>query len=377
MANEASERLTRNIDEIMKLWEIRVYKEIGAAQHQETLALRNSLPEYLSQLASALSTTIDRNVARKAKDKADSTRVGKKHGEERASSRDYTIDKLIFEYHILRQVICDVMEKEAVLSPVEREVIVCSIEQAVNDAATQFSDTLKAVQEQMSHTLAHDLRTPLSVARASAQLILRRPDDSNNCISKAINVCKSLDRIDYMISDLLDASKIRSGKDLSLEFQNCDLDWIGREVVEEANFVHEGRLKLVSPGECTGLWNEKGLRRLLENLVNNAIKYGDPAAPVTVSIAQDPDTATLSVHNLGKPIPSDEIGILFQQYRRLKTAENKVGWGLGLTLVKGMVDAHNGTIEVVSTEGQGTTFIVKLPKDPRKSVSPGEFARKT
>ncbi|MFL5785281.1 MAG: sensor histidine kinase [Bacteriovoracaceae bacterium] len=371
MQNETSERLTKNIDNIMKLWETRVYKEVDAAHHQEKLALRNSLPEYLSQLASALSTTIDRNSARKASDKADSRRIGQKHGKERASSRDYTIDQLIFEYHILRQVICDVMETEAILTPNEREVIICSIEQAVNDAATEFSDTLKDIQEQMSHTLAHDMRTPLSVAKASAQLILRRPFDSDNCISKATNVCKSLDRMDYMIRDLLDASRLRAGKELALEFQTCDLDWIGRDIVEEGNFVHEGRLKLISPGECLGCWNEDGLRRLLENLSNNAIKYGEPNTPVTITITQDSETATLSVHNEGKPILHEEKAILFQQYRRTRTTEDTVGWGLGLTVVKGMIEAHKGTIDIVSEKGKGTTFIVKLPKDPRKnSTSP-------
>jgi signal transduction histidine kinase len=70
------------------------------------------------------------------------------------------------------------------------------------------------------------------------------------------------------------------------------------------------------------------------------------------------------VHNEGTPIPAEEVPILFQQFRRARSAEEKTGWGLGLTVVKGMTDAHHGKIEVTSEAGKGTTFTVKLPKDP-------------
>jgi hypothetical protein len=122
MHNQASERLTKLNDRIMHTWEERALKEVDASVHQHSLALRNSLPEFLDQLATALSTTIDRTTARVKWDKDESTRIGKKHGKERAGMLSYTMDQLIFEYHILRQVICDVMEEEAPLSEIEREV---------------------------------------------------------------------------------------------------------------------------------------------------------------------------------------------------------------------------------------------------------------
>ena len=179
MPNKTAERLQRNIDKILGVWEKRVNEEVPASHHQETVALRDSLPEYLSQLVDALSTTIDRTTARKRKDKVDSSRIGKKHGEDRAGSRNYTMDQLITEYHILRQVLCDVMEEEAPLSVLEREVIVCSIEQAVNDAASEYSEVMKKVKERISNTLAHDLRNPLTSTKISAALVLRKlsPDD--------------------------------------------------------------------------------------------------------------------------------------------------------------------------------------------------------
>lgn len=373
MSDETSNRLKRNSARIVDLWEKRAMKEINAATFQGSLALRESLSDFISHLAGALSNTIDRTTARIRQDLETSTSLGQKHGRTRATSFNYTLDQLIFEYHILRQVIFDVMEKEVELNPVEREVIVCAVEQAVNDAATEFSIVLRDIQEQLSHTLAHDLRGPISTAKASAQLILRRPDDQNNCIDKASRINSSMDRLDKMIRDLLDASRIRAGERIALELKNCDLSLIAREVAEDFNLGHIGKVVVLSPGRCIGYWNENGLRRIIENLTNNAIKYGQESTPVTISIAQDDSSATLSVHNEGEVISSDEEAILFQQYKRSsKTEKKRVGWGIGLTIVQGMLDAHGGTVKVVSEEGRGTTFIIVLPKNLENRLLQGQ-----
>jgi signal transduction histidine kinase len=365
MPNETAERLKRNAERIMRCWEELAVKEIAAAGQQETLALRNSLPEYLDQLVDALKTTTDRTEARIKADRFDSERVGRQHGRERAGSVNYTMDQLIREYHFLRRVVCDTLEEEVVLTPVEREVIVASIEQAVNDAATQFSETLRDIQEKLTHTLAHDLRGPITAAKTSAQLILRRPDDADHCMKTASRICNSMDRLDSMIHDLLDASRIRAGQSLPLKFEECDLDLIARQVADEANFEHGNRFVVVSRGPCLGYWSESGLRRVLENLTTNAVKYGAPGTPISIGISQTERSVTLSVHNEGKPIPSSEQATLFQQFRRTRSAENKTGWGLGLTLVQGMTQAHHGKVRVESLDGKGTTFTIELPKDAR------------
>jgi signal transduction histidine kinase len=367
MLNQTSERLKRNAERIMKYWEERACKEIAAASHQESLALRNSLPDYLNQLSDALLTTIDRTQARINADRIESERVGKQHGRERAGSLNYTMDQLIFEYHILRQVICDVLEEEAILTPVEREVIVSSIEQAVNDAANQFSETLRDIQEKLTHTLAHDLRGPITTAKSSAQLILRRPDAIDHCIRLASHISNSMDRLDSMIHDLLDASRIKAGQSLPLHFNECDLDLIARQVAAEANFIYGDRFVVNSNGQCLGYWSEDGIRRVLENLTTNAAKYGAPNSPITLSILRTEDTATITVHNLGIPIPPEEQAILFQQFRRARSADSKTGWGLGLTVVKGIIEAHHGMVRVESEVGHGTLFKIELPRDWRKS----------
>ncbi|MBA2403947.1 MAG: sensor histidine kinase, partial [Bdellovibrionales bacterium] len=356
MHNKISNLLKKRSTEIMNLWHERAIVEIQAAHFQKTLALRNSLPIYLSQLADALSTTINRTSARKRFDKDASTRIGQKHGKERAASRHYTMDQMILEYHILRQVIFDVLERDYKLSTIELEVIICSVEQAVNDAATQFTETLRNIQEQLSRTLAHDLRTPITAAKMNAQMIIRKADADIFYVDKARRINGSMDRLDMMICDLLDVSRLRSGESLPLEFKEFDFEMIVKEIVIELNYENPNSAILNSSGPCLGSWNENGIRRLIENLANNAIKYGKEKTPITLNLSQDEEKIILEVHNEGEPIPLEDQSLLFEQYKRAKSAESKVGWGLGLAMVKGMVEGHKGSIRVDSEAGKGTSF---------------------
>lgn len=365
MPNEASELIKRNSDKIMKCWEERANNEVLAAFKLESLALRDSLPVLLSQISTALSTTIDRTTARIRFDRKESMRIGKIHGHERAASLEYTMDQMIFEYHILREVICDVMEEERPLSPVEREVIVCAIEQSVNDAATQFSETLRNIQEKLASTLTHDLRTPILMAKLSAELLIRRPGDVNYSAQVAGRICQNMERLDAMIRELLDASMLRAGERLPLKIEEFDLSLLIAESAEELNLIYGDHIVVAAKSVQRGHWSKSGIRRMLENLVTNAVKYGDANSPITITLKQIDSNIILSVHNLGKPIPLAEQPDVFKQFRRTESAKHKSGWGLGLAVVKGVAEAHGGSVHVESIEGQGTTFIVELPTDAR------------
>ena len=362
----ASERLRRNSKKIMTHWEGRVKNEITATFHKESFALQDSLPQYLQKLAEALSVNVDRSELRRKFNLEESARIGRIHGRERAESANYTVDQLIFEYHILRQVIFDVMEEEAPFTDVERELIVCSIEQAVNDAATQFSDTLRDVQKYFSHSIAHDLRNYILAAKMEAQSILLHPDDVASSKKTANSIANSMDRLDSLIHDFLDAGRLQAGQSLPLQFEECDLDLITKEIANEFNYSIGDRFVVKSPGPTLGYWSKSGLNRIIKNLASNAEKYGTPNTPISITIQKSEHTVLLSVHNEGNPIPPEEQTILFQRYRRGKSAEKETGWGLGLTIVKGIVESHQGRIFVKSAEGIGTSFSVELPIDSRK-----------
>jgi signal transduction histidine kinase len=362
MSNEASDRLKQNAEKIMQMWEKRTRDEVSASTHQNSLVLQNSLPLYLNQLVDQLSNRIDRTPARITADEAESTRIGKLHGHERAGYADYSITQLIFEYHILRQVIFQVLEEEAPLGVRDRDIIIDSIEQAVNDAATQFSQTLRDIQELFMVTLTHDLRNPINVVKMGTQLILRRLKRGDTHMDVAARMLGAIDRLDSMIQNLLDASRLRAGQSLKMEFEECDFEMLVQEVIEDLSFAYGDRFVMVSDSEIRAYCSRKEIRRVIENLAINAVKYGAPSTPITLTLQQTQTQISLTIHNEGDPIALDAQSILFQQFRRTISAEEQTGWGLGLFLAKNITEAHQGTLAVESAEGKGTSFIINLPK---------------
>jgi len=362
MSNQVSDRLKQNAEKIMRLWEERTRSEVWAAVHQDSLVLQDSLPLYLDQLVDELSDRINRTSARITADEVESTRIGKMHGHERASYADYSMRQLILEYHILRQVIFQVLEEESPLEVGDRDIIIGSIEQAVNDAATQFSETLRDIQELFMVTLTHDLRGPINVVKMGTHLTLRRLDRGDSHADIAMRMMSSIERLDSMIQNLLDASRLRTGQRLKFKFEECDLDKLVREVADDLRFAHGDRFVVVSNSDVMGYCSPKEIRRIIENLAINAVKYGLPQAPITLTLEQTETQINLTIHNEGDPIELDAQSILFQQFRRVVVAEDQTGWGLGLFLVKSIAEAHGGTIAVESSEGKGTSFIVQLPR---------------
>ncbi|MEG4278561.1 HAMP domain-containing sensor histidine kinase [Microcoleus sp. MON1_C1] len=364
MSNEASDRLKQNSEKIMGMWEKRAREEVGASTHQNSLVLQNSLPLYLNQLVDELSNRIDRTPARITADEVESTRIGKLHGHERAGYADYSITQLIFEYHLLRQVIFQVLEEEAPLGVRDRDIIIGSIEQAVNDAATQFSETLRDIQELFMVTLTHDLRNPINVVKMGTQLTLRRLERGDTHMDVAARMLGAINRLDSMIQNLLDASRLRAGQSLKIELEECDFEMLVQEVVEDLSFAYGERFVVVSDPDIWAFCSRKEIRRVIENLAINAVKYGAPSTPITLTLQQTETQISLTIHNEGDPIALDAQSILFQQFRRTISAEEQTGWGLGLFLAKNITEAHKGTLEVESAEGKGTSFIIKLPKFP-------------
>ncbi len=362
MSNSASARLNQNAIIIMQLWEERARDEVHTFMHQDSLVLQDSLPLYLGQLVDELSTNIDQTDAQIIAAEVESTRIGNLHGHERTRFADYSINQLIFEYHILRQVIFQVLEAEAPLDVRERDIIIGSIEKAVNDAATQFSKTLQDIQELFMVTLTHDIRNPLNLVKVGTQLLLRRLEQGDVNADLATKMMRATDRMDTMIQNLLDASRLRAGYRLKMDFEECNLVLLIQDIVEDLNFAYGKRFVVVSEAEVKSNCCRKELQRVIENLATNAVKYGASDTLITLTLQQTETQISLAVHNEGKPISPEAQAILFQQFRRTTCAEEQTGWGLGLFLAESIMEAHQGTILVESAEGKGTSFIVKLPK---------------
>ncbi len=370
MQGITAKRLVDAKKQILTLWATRAKKEVDPATTISELRLSDSLPKFLDHLAEGLATSRKLDFRSLELHDAESVRIGKLHGSDRAGSSSYLLTDVLFEYHILRQVIFEILEEKERLSKAEQELILDALEQAVNDAAVEFTEVHADIQEKFISTLTHDLRNPISAAKINAQMIVRGTNVSESSHKSGERIVLCLNRVDSMIQNLLDASRIRAGHELHIEYTECELESIIRDVLTEMSLLHGDRFILYSNAKVNGKFGKSEIRRTVENLVGNAVKYSALETPITISLSEAKNLIQIKVHNGGNPIPEKEQSILFEQYRRTKNAEEtlKTGWGLGLTLVKGVATAHNGTIRVESSLEKGTTFIFEIPNTASRPV---------
>jgi PAS domain S-box-containing protein len=218
------------------------------------------------------------------------------------------------------------------------------------------------LRETFVATLSHDLRNPLAAAKASAQIILKNPNAVERHLSLAAKIIEHVNRSDKMINNLLDVKKINAGQKIKLIKEECNLMELVNEVVHEITIVHGRKINIRGNPNVSGYWDHEAIRRILENLLTNAVKYGEQMTPIDVIFLEEDDRIQIKVHNFGKVIELPDQMLLFNKFHQLKTHDKTKGWGLGLTVVKGLVDAHHGVIQVESSPRAGTTFTVDLPR---------------
>ncbi|MRG90903.1 ATP-binding protein [Polyangium spumosum] len=240
----------------------------------------------------------------------------------------------------------------------------------LEDRIAELNEEQK-MRDVFSSILVHDLRGPLSAARVAAQMLERSTDEARARHWASIAL-RSLTRADRMVSDLLDVQRIRAGERLPLSRERCDILDIVRELFAELSQQHGDRLVLTTPeGPTTGSWGREELRRAFWNLASNALKYGSAGGPVRFTVRSLPDHVEVEVHNEGPPIPVDEQARLFEPFTRARHEHAAPGgWGLGLAIVRGVAEAHGGSVDVESAPGRGTSFTMRLPFDREAPMSP-------
>ncbi|MFP2956831.1 sensor histidine kinase [Myxococcus sp. 1LA] len=360
-----SARLLANRERIIALWEGRLRQEVPAAAGESHPLLIDTLPVLLRQMAEAIAPHHPRRTA------TEGSSLAEAHGGERVRMTRFRLEDLITEYKLLREVLFTVLEEGESLAAVERNTLNASLDQAIGKACTAYVLVQERLREQLFATLAHDLRGPLSAAKVNAGLILRKPA-GEQVPQWAGRIADSIDRADRLVQNLLDAMRVQAGGRVPLSLEACDLADIVRGAVENLQAEHGERFVLVVREPVRGFFAREPLRRAVENLASNAVKYGSSSRPVTITVGQTHERAIILVHNHGGHIPKEEQQGLFQAYRRSPEAEagGTRGWGLGLVQVRGAAEAHGGSIIVESLPERGTSFTIDIPKDARPFQKP-------
>jgi len=213
--------------------------------------------------------------------------------------------------------------------------------------------------------VSHDLRNPLGAIITSASLLIRRGDLDEKQVKVAGRIVSSGNRAERMIRDLLDFTQARIGGGIPVQRRSLDMHALARQIVEELRAAHlEQEIQLEQSGDGRGEWDSDRLAQVITNLVRNATNYSPPGTSVRVESRGTGDSLLLRVHNHGPPISPETAAVLFQPMRRGNEhlERGRQGLGLGLFIVKQIVAAHQGTVDCQSSEAEGTTFTVTLPR---------------
>ena len=345
-------------DQVFATWLQRVKEGIAEARDVEAPILIDTLPVFYDNIAESISPDYPRTSA------VDGTTVAAEHGGERARITAYNQAALIEEYQIFRATIFDVLHRENVsLDFNETHAINSSIDSGIQEAVEAFSLVHSGFRERFAAALTHDLRGPLAATMTALELIVLL-DDPARIRAVAGKALSSTRRMADMVDELLHTMKFHSGERIELNLSRFDIREVVEEVQAEAAAAWGPRFE-VDARPVKGYWDRAALKRTLENLVSNAVKYGSPGTPVTIKVDEVYGRLLLSVHNEGAPIPPDEQECIFQMYRRAESAisGDRQGWGIGLPYVRAVAESHGGSIGLDTSHERGTTFVVDIPVD--------------
>ncbi|WP_141213274.1 sensor histidine kinase KdpD [Janthinobacterium sp. PC23-8] len=358
-----TQRIADLREAVLHEWEHRVRASVRGAEQLLPPILINTLPAFFDHLAEALSREHPRDTA------GSNSNMPAVHGNERARMTNYGPEQVIQEYQIFRDCFAEAA-LAAGLSLRRRDwaILQASIDAAIRDSIREFTAMHESFQRRIAAGLSHDMRNPLSVILISAQLLQRRaglePEKITELTQRIVEHGK---RLDTMIEELLDTLSYHRGQQLPLALTRFDLLPLAQSVCAQVNLQHPDKCQVTGSG-VTGWWCDNSLRRALENLLGNAVKYGDEGV-IDVLVEHEHDRVRISVHNSGSFIADEQMSRIFDYLRREHHGPAP-GWGIGLPYVQNVAESHGGSIGVDSSPATGTTFILDLPIDCRPYVDP-------
>jgi signal transduction histidine kinase len=217
---------------------------------------------------------------------------------------------------------------------------------------------------------AHELRTPLTALQLKLQGLARAGGIERKA-ERLGGAVRQTRRLTQLVDRLLDVSRIAQGR-VEIRPETFDIAVLVRQVAEdfrEPAVQAQSPLQLNLPERIHGTWDRLRIEEVLVNLLSNAVKYG-AGKPILITVDELSDKVRLAVTDQGIGIAPEDVSRIFGRFQRAAPIRNYGGMGLGLFITRHIVEAHGGTLSVVSSLGEGATFVVELPSRP--TVAAGE-----
>jgi len=307
------------------------------------------------------------------------------HAEARLLS-GYTVVQLVSEYRALRSSVLSLWAEalRGDVHPTHMEDVTRfneAIDQALAESVARYELMVKQTQNMFLAILGHDLRNPLGTVVTGSSFLMQALDIPPKYILVATRMFNSARRMSKLINDLLDFTRTHLGPGIPIRVRQGSLAAVCEEVVNELRTSHpEQLIDLTMPSHLDAIFDEGRMAQVLSNLIGNAIQYGSLETPVRVSMRASGADVIIDVSNQGTPVATGKLAAVFDPMVRIAAGAHaadgdsavsssnyieRTSLGIGLYISRQIVQAHGGTISLVSTQAEGTTFTVTMPRLPK------------
>jgi len=378
-----------NVEHIAAEWELFAETLLPKEEFSKSI-LRDGILEMLGEIATDMDST-----------QSDEQQQGKSEGDPRryqhiddAAARHavarvkmgLSSRQVISEFRALRATVIRLWQRHS--SEIDEQSLYDltrfneAVDQILTEAAVSYTTEIDRSRELFLGILGHDLRNPLAAISGLAELQLRAktPDRHREFTSQ---ILVSTARMAHMITDLIELTRVRLGTGIAINPAPTCMRRICTSAIEEMKAIYPRRLfQLNCEDEIPGEWDQARMSQFLSNLLGNAVQHGALHSPITVTACHGDNGVELSVHNDGTAISPNLIPKLFDCMFQGASGErdaddNSTSLGLGLYIAKEIITAHGGTIEVCSTETEGTTFMARLPPATSNAAGKGNAVAAT
>jgi signal transduction histidine kinase len=375
MRTRLGDFIVANREPILLEWEAFARTCAPASAAMDLTALRDHANEMLTVIAKDLENpqTVQEGTEKSKGElppEPEVTTAAEQHGAGRAES-GFTVEQMVAEFRALRASVIRLWVKSTgTLQAGDLDDLTRfneAIDQSLSESVSRYTQDLDHSKDMFLAILGHDLRTPLGAIIMSSEFMLETKELGEPHLTLTSRIKSSSRRMEHLIGDLLDFTRSRLGGGIPIERAPMSMDKAVHDVIDEIAAAHPNRVfHIEARTGVRGNWDCQRVSQALTNIVVNALDHGAEGTVVTATVESTDTEVSVAVHNRGAPITAAKLNGIFNPMKNGKNGAASNGaqanLGLGLYIAERIVNAHQGRLDVQSSEAAGTTFTMRLPR---------------